>query len=108
MQNFSLLSQLLGTNGACTKFGVTKCRIFSFIPVKNKSEHGLVYFQIAANIIKGTFNDSVLVTSFHLKMIRMSDLQGYYKRMSDLQGYYKRMSDLQGYYKRMSDLQGYL
>ena len=27
MPNFSLLSQLLETNAACTKFGVTKCRI---------------------------------------------------------------------------------
>ena len=27
MQNFSLLSQLLESNAACTKFGVIKCRI---------------------------------------------------------------------------------
>ena len=27
MQNFCLLYQLLGPNAACTKFGVTKCRI---------------------------------------------------------------------------------
>ena len=27
MQNFSLLSQLLGPNGACTKFGFIKCKI---------------------------------------------------------------------------------
>ena len=27
MRNFSLLSRFLGPNAACTKFGVTKCRI---------------------------------------------------------------------------------
>jgi len=33
MQNFSLLSQLLGPNTtACTKFGVTKCRIAPPLP----------------------------------------------------------------------------
>ena len=26
MQNFNLLSQLLGPNAVCTKFGVTECR----------------------------------------------------------------------------------
>ena len=26
MQNFNLLSQLLGPNADCTKFGVTECR----------------------------------------------------------------------------------
>ena len=27
LQNFSLLSQFLGPNAACTKFGETKCQI---------------------------------------------------------------------------------